>query len=375
MSASLAVVVPGKPYDAHTWSGCSPFFLRALERAGCATTAVGAVVPRAEHFLIAATVPHPNRNVWSFRANANVWQRRAASHQALRELAKIDTASYDTVLQILTLFDVMGLPGKRSASYNDTNIFSMAKHFPECANPNSSLVRAAIRYEADIYARTGVIFTMSRWAADTFVRDLGIPASKVEPVGAGINMLAPEPFTEKRYDRKNILMIGRDFSRKGGFVLLEAFERVHKIMPEATLTLLGSAYTGPLPEGATNIGFISKRTEEGMQLVRDAYRQASVFAMPSLWEPFGIAVLEAQAYGLPCVGTDGYAMRETIADPGAGVVVPPRDPRALADALVELLRDPEACAQMGDNGRKNQANYYTWDGVAGRIASRLAQAS
>lgn len=117
---------------------------------------------------------------------------------------------------------------------------------------------------------------------------------------------------------------------------------------------------------------MSKRTQAGSQTIRDAYRDASVFVMPSLWEPFGIAILEAQAHALPCVGSDAFAMTELIRDAEAGYVVPPKDSARLAEALLSLLKDPTACAQMGANGRRRQREYHTWAGVAQRIRDRLA---
>ncbi len=370
---SVVAVVPGESYDPHTWAGCSPFFLNALERLGCLAGAIGAVVPPLQHKAIAALLAHPKRNVWRFRANANVLQRRLATHHGLRELACIDPSSYDTILQVLALLDFTGVRGKRTALYGDTNLLSMTKFYPEVANSNSMVVRSALRYEAGVYERADVLFTMSRWAADTFIGDLGIKASKLEPIGAGINVADPEPYPEKRYDRKNILFVGRDFYCKGGYTLLEAFERVRAEMPEATLTLMGSRDVPPLPPGVTSLGFVSKRTQAGSQIIRDAYRDASVFVMPSLWEPFGIAILEAQAHALPCVGSDAFAMTELIRDAEAGYVVPPKDSARLARALLSLLKDPTASAQMGANGRRRQREYYTWDGVAQRIRDRLAR--
>jgi starch synthase len=368
----IAAVIPGKePYDPHTWSGCSPFFLDSLERTGTLRAAVGAYVPPAQHRALAMLVPHPNIARWKLRANANVLQRRLATYHGLRRLERIDSESYDTILQALALCDFTGRPRKRTVAYLDTNLLTMTKWFPERAPADSAILRAAIRYEARIYERASILFTMSRWAADTFIHDLGIPASKLEPIGAGINIEQPEPLVDKRYDTANILMVGRDFPLKGGYTLLEAFELVRAQLPHATLTLMGPRNLKNLPQGVNTLNYVSKRTEQGMAALRDAYRRASVFVLPSIWEPFGIAVLEAQAYGLPCVGTDGFAMQETIMESGAGYVIPRRDPRALARALVDLLKDPLMCEQMGANGQRRQQSYYTWDGVARRIVERL----
>ena len=77
------------------------------------------------------------------------------------------------------------------------------------------------------------------------------------------------------------------------------------------------------------------------------FARATVFTMPTLWEPFGIAFLDAMACGVPCVGTAIEAVPEIVEAGRTGVLVPPGDPVALADALVALLADPARAREMG----------------------------
>ena len=75
-----------------------------------------------------------------------------------------------------------------------------------------------------------------------------------------------------------------------------------------------------------------------------------VFVLASLWEGFGLVFAEAMAAGRPVVGTNVSAVPEVVADGETGLLVPPRDPRALAAALLRLLGDPEERRRMGRNG-------------------------
>lgn len=367
----VGMVYEGEPFDAHTWSGCSPFFFRALEREGMLRTVFGAQLTPVQAQLLRIAAIHPNIDTWKFREGVNVVRRNLRTQDGLRKLAAIDPSSYDTILQIGALYDFTRVPGKRTVSYNDTNLQAMVAAFPERADPRSPMIRAALSYEARLAQKTDLIFTMSKWAADTFVRDVGVRASKVEPIGAGINLDEVPAPAQKRYDAQNVLFVGRDFSRKGGYTLLDAFERVRRAVPQATLTIIGPKGLRDIPAGVTSLGFVSKRTESGSRQIREAYERASVFALPSLWEPFGIAILEAQMHALPCVGTRVGAMTEMIETPGAGCVVAPRDAGALANALIDLLKDPLACRQLGEAGRRNQQQYYRWQHVARRIRERL----
>lgn len=371
-SSIVGMVFEGEPFDAHTWSGCSPFFFKALEREGMLRAAFGAQVNSAQGQVLRALTFHPDVDKWKFRTGANVLRRNIRTRDGLRKLAHVDPESYDTVLQVGAFYDFTGIPGKRTVSYNDANLRSMVQTFPERADPRSPLIRAAIRYETELHRKTDLLFTMSRWAADSLVRDFGVSASKVEPIGAGTNLDYVPDTSNKRYDSANILFVARDMICKGGYTLLDAFERVRRAIPHATLTMLGARGLRNLPAGVTSLGWVSKRTESGMHEIAAAYERASVFVLPSVWEPFGISVIEAQAHALPCVGTRVGAMPETIEAAGAGVVVRPRDGAALAQALTGLLSDPLACRQMGEAGRANQQRYYTWQKVAQRMRERLA---
>jgi len=78
-----------------------------------------------------------------------------------------------------------------------------------------------------------------------------------------------------------------------------------------------------------------------------ALAAADVVALPSLWEAFGLVALESMALGRATVLTSGSGFQEFCRDGTDGVMVPPGDASALADALVQLLRDPERRERLG----------------------------
>ncbi|PZQ51718.1 MAG: colanic acid biosynthesis glycosyltransferase WcaL [Rhodovulum sulfidophilum] len=85
--------------------------------------------------------------------------------------------------------------------------------------------------------------------------------------------------------------------------------------------------------------------------IRARLSAAQVFALASWHEPLGVAYMEAMSCGVPVVGTDAGGVRELIADGESGVLVPPRDPEALARALAALAADPGRCRELGAAGR------------------------
>jgi glycosyltransferase involved in cell wall biosynthesis len=92
--------------------------------------------------------------------------------------------------------------------------------------------------------------------------------------------------------------------------------------------------------------------------VRAAFRSSDVFVLPSVSESVNTSTLEAMAVGMPVVVTDVGGMCEAVDDGVEGLVVPPRDPDALAEAVLTLGRDPSLRATMGANGRKRVTRDY-----------------
>jgi teichuronic acid biosynthesis glycosyltransferase TuaC len=92
-------------------------------------------------------------------------------------------------------------------------------------------------------------------------------------------------------------------------------------------------------------------------------REASLFVLPSVDEAFGVAYVEAMAAAVPAIGCAGEDGPEEIAASGGGIVlVPPRDPVALAAAIEALLDDPRELERLGREGRETVTREFTWEG-------------
>jgi glycosyltransferase involved in cell wall biosynthesis len=103
----------------------------------------------------------------------------------------------------------------------------------------------------------------------------------------------------------------------------------------------------------------------------DLFAQATLFVLPTLREPYGIAFLDAMACELPCIGTNVEAVPEIIEEGVTGLLVPPGDDIALTGAVAALLRDPARARAMGERGRRRVARQFLWSHVAGRIERML----
>ena len=218
--------------------------------------------------------------------------------------------------------------------------------------------------ETRVYRGARAIATFSRRVAESLQRDYGVRGERIHVVGAGANVWPETP--ERRDDGQTILFVGKDFRRKGGSVLLRAFEQLRRQRGgQARLLIAGPREMLSLPEGATQLGPVP------MDKLADLFAEASVFALPTLREPFGIAFLDAMACAVPCVGTLVGAVPEILEHGVTGLLVPPADDAALARALGSLLDEPERAKAMGVAGRERVAERFLWHHVGARLEAAL----
>jgi alpha-maltose-1-phosphate synthase len=198
---------------------------------------------------------------------------------------------------------------------------------------------------------------------------------RVVVLGAGLNLdNVPAPAPNKRYDSKEILFIGVEFERKGGPQLLRAFRAVRTRHPSAILHVVGPRQLTIPPELSGNVyyhGFLSKREPHSAALLEQLFHKSCLFVMPSLYEPFGIAPLEAMANGVPALVSDGWALREIVDAGLTGERVEIGNEDELASRLGQMLSDPELLRDMGERARREVLGRYRWENVIDRLLTAM----
>lgn len=213
--------------------------------------------------------------------------------------------------------------------------------------------RLADRVVAPSYA-TGV-----ELAQDYGARGVAVIPNGIAPLPAGeppAEPLGPIGSIQRPPGGPVVLYAGRLRTRKGVAVLLEAFARLRGEQPGATLVLAGDGeQRSALETQARALGLGDAVRFAGAQprgAMAGWYAAADVFCLPSLYEGFPLAILEAMAAGLPVVATAVAGIPEAVEDGVTGRLVPPEDAAALARALAELAADPTAARRMGAAGRR-----------------------
>jgi glycosyltransferase involved in cell wall biosynthesis len=359
------------PFERQSWSGSSYFFFTALKARGRLHRAFGVEAPAWRRWFLIARNFRRDREAWRRHFYLDTAYRDALTHAIGRRL-EADDFGHD-FLQLGALYDVPALLDGRARcfSYHDGNLAQSLRspYVPQALDARK--VENALAFERRVYHGMTRIFTMSEYLRQSFIRDFGVPPGRVVTVGAGINLDAVPAYREgKRYDRQELLFIGKDFERKGGWVLLEAFRAVRDRCPAATLHLVGPReLTVPpgLAGGVEFHGFLDKDDPADVARLEELFRRSCLFVMPSLYEPFGIAPLEAMVHQVPCVVTDGWALREMVTPGETGDLAERGRPEDLADKLVALLADPDGLRRMGESGRRLVLERFTWDKVAWRL--------
>lgn len=227
-------------------------------------------------------------------------------------------------------------------------------------------VRAWLRRERRIFARAAAFCTMGEWAARSLTDDYGVAASSVHVVGAGINHVVEA--VERDWSQPRFLFVGRDFERKNGPAVLQAFAALHAERPQATLDVVGEHPPIDRP-GVTGHGPLALGDPVAAACVDRLLQQATCLVMPSRYEPFGIIYAEAGRAGVPSIATTVGAgfVREDC-----GRRVAPDDPVALLVAMRELC-DGAVARALGAQARE-RAELFTWTRVAGRVLRALEEA-
>lgn len=365
----LVGVIDGDPFDPLLWSGSSRCLFDALQQRGALRAAIPAVAGTVERAIYKALSIQSDIARWRFRYHLHLGYYGAMTRQAKRALARVPATEYDAILQVGAWYDLTG-DGKPVVSYHDGNLAVLLRSpygHPKIAARH---IDATLRYERELYRRIALVFPMSQWLADSFVGDNGISHRKVFPVGAGVNLPHIRGTKGKDYTVPRVLFVGLDFERKGGPDLLEAFKLVRREIPDAELTIIGRSLPDP-PPGVRSLGPLSKANPADVERLLEEYYRATLFVMPSLYEPFGIVFGEAMAHRCPCIGTNICAMPEIIEHGRTGFVVPPSDPAALARQMIALLKEPAMAREFGERGHQKYLRDLTWEAVTGKICDTI----
>jgi glycosyltransferase involved in cell wall biosynthesis len=207
------------------------------------------------------------------------------------------------------------------------------------------------------YRRADAVIALTEWEA-AWYRDRGAPRVRVTGVGPVIDAVPDVPA-----DTATILFVGRKERYKGYHALRAAAPIVWRDRPDARFVAIGQrswrrAFERSRPDPRwTEMDVVAEPAKA------EAYARATVFAMPSDHETFGHTYLEAWAARRPVIAGDIPPLREVVRA-GVDGIHAGNEPRAVATAILALLRDPAAARRMGESGHARLEALFTWERIA-----------
>lgn len=163
-----------------------------------------------------------------------------------------------------------------------------------------------------------------------------------------------------------LIHVGRFAPAKNHLLLIKAFALAVREIPAMRLWLVGDGTLRPAVEMAVtksgidmHVSFLGEVPD-----VAELLNASDIFVLSSDWEGFGLVVAEAMAAGKPVITTAVGGVVELVEDGFSGIIVPPRDPEALARAILRLARDPELRNRMGESARRRALERFDISGTA-----------
>lgn len=201
----------------------------------------------------------------------------------------------------------------------------------------------------------------------------GLQRRRIVVIPHGVALIPRRNGLRKRLGLENkfvILTVARFVAQKGHRYLIDSIPSVirrfdaHYLMVGRESAILPSLreYSKRLNVDK-NITFLTSLSDDDLSA---AYTESDIFVLPSLYESFGMVLLEAMAAGKPVVATNVGGIAEIVEDGKTGIVVPPADPESLSIAVQSLLRSGELRSKLGEEAQRNVLENYRWSTVADR---------
>lgn len=299
------------------------------------------------------------------------WAFKLKSKWCAKILDAVDEADYAGVIQVSGTFDAMAYSKAKLPFFILTDYTmeiaaqKQLQSIKPLLPPSELELLHWYKNETKLYQRADKIIVPSEYITNSIKTFYSVDPVKLVTVGYGSNLL-PLSAVEKQIingEDVKLLFVGKMFKQKGGEEILAAFDLLKSHYPKITLTIVGPR-VNPCPshDGVIYLG----RIYDKEKLAR-LYLQASLFIIHSAYEAFGLVLLEAMAFGTPCIGSNIDAMPDILVKTGAGRVADLGDIHAIKNEILHLIENPLVYKKASIAGINAVNNYYNWEIVSDKF--------
>lgn len=379
----VALLFAGDANDPSARSGTPYGVLTGLRSLGVDVEVVDVrAAPRLERLAALAATPLHQRGTvglpWKARvrrgysvalqgAQVARWRSRTATRR-LVSLRGSGTGGrvLDGVIQLGAGYEIGRAAGLvPRVVYDDMTVAqALAWRYPDWTAMGARDREERLAMQRRVYTSADACAMTSSWAASSAIHDNGVPSSRIHVVGAGSHDASRD--LPRSWESPRFLLVSKDFARKNGPRVLEAFSRVRTEHPDARLDVVGGHPLLDAP-GVVGHGLLRRDAPEQAALLAALFDAATCFVMPSLQEPAGVVFTEAAAAGLPSIGGTEGGSSDFVGE--GGTLVDPTSTDAVAKAMLAYC-DPGLAARTGALAAR-RAPLFTWQAVAGRLLGSL----
>ena len=286
---------------------------------------------------------------WSLKASLRA---KAALREAEKH-SRLDAIFIHTQTCSLFALEFMKrIPTVVSLDATPINYDTVGAEYGHVCGDHGWLDRKKMDWYKAVFRECAAITTWCQWAKDSLVSDYGVSYDKVTVIPPGVDLQQWEFGAGKISEPKSegekfrLLFVGGDFARKGGPALLEAFRT--RLSDRCTIDIVTKDESVHDEPGVK----VHRGLTANSKPLRDLYATADVFVFPTVGDCLPIAIMEAMAAGLPIIATNVGALSEEVENDVNGLIVPPRNPEAVAQATLSLIGDPDRLQAMSRESRR-----------------------
>ncbi len=367
-------------HDVHNWSG-TPFYMsQAFEQAGNQVDYIGNLkrqLPKG--FKI--------KQIWQKWINGQRESPRfnltAAQHYSEQAACLLQKFNSDIVIAP-QMNPVAYLDCKQPIIlWTDAVYASLVAFYPAFNNHSAQTIRQGNQIAQACLSRTRLAIFSSDWAARAAIELYGIHKHKVKVVPFGANMQCTHQLADvqnwvgtRSQQTIKLLFLGKRWEQKGGPLVLKVAQALHEAGESVELNIVGC--TPPqhetLPSYIKCLGFISKRTPEGLAKISRLLQESHFLFVPSQGEAYGIVFCEANAYGLPCLTTYVGGISTIVKDNINGMTFSlDATPQEYCDYIVSLMRDQTRYKEMALSSFNEFRTRLNWQAAVTQVKSLITE--
>jgi len=214
------------------------------------------------------------------------------------------------------------------------------------------------------------IVVPSNSSMDDIKDEFRVDKNKMERVmnGIDLNVFYPDSKIQKIPFRL-VTVASADVPLKGLDYLLKALSDLAEVYSDISLSIIGEQKKGGHTERLIKklnlekrVNFFSNLTQEDL---RKTYCEAELAIIPSLYEGFGFAAIEAMACGVPLISSSGGALPEVIKD--TGIIIPPKNVKEIYNSVDFLLSSPKSAKELAEKGLQRANSKFSWTAIAKQL--------